>query len=78
MEGNGKGTQWYLIGMVMGLLVVTLIILMAIIFTFVLTVETDTVDEDHAAEVEDAGALDEVDNESARLPGASPIFVVLV
>jgi hypothetical protein len=39
MEGNGGRTQWYVIGMAMSIVAVVLIVLMAIIFTFVFTVD---------------------------------------
>lgn len=40
MEENGGRTQWYVIGMALSIVVVTLLVLMAIIFTFVLTVDS--------------------------------------
>lgn len=63
MEGNGSRAQWYIIGMVFGIVVVTLLILMAIILTFSLTVGSSSASTDGETLVDVASG----DNTFSRL-----------
>lgn len=66
---NGNRTQWYVIGMAMSIIVITLLILLAIIFTFVLTVDTgEGAVNDDAALVEEAPENGAVEFEMEETP----------
>jgi mono/diheme cytochrome c family protein len=59
---EGKRTQWYVIGMALSLVVVVLLVLMAIIFTYVLTVDSGGDTEESITEVmEEAETTPEAD-----------------